>query len=98
MLVQYKYMDDYCSICHFWQRCHVKMGTPRVYIIVKKRCPRSSGGAVAVALVSQANDAGSIPVSALALYFIFPAFFSEKFLSFSAGSIALEKVVQLPDQ
>ena len=43
--------------------------------------------AVAVALVSQANDASSIPASALALYF-FPRFLSEKF-RFSAGSIAL---------
>ena len=42
-------------------------------------CPRS-GGAVAVSLISQVHNAGSIPASALTLYFFFPLLFSKVFL------------------
>ena len=56
-----------------------------------------NGGAVAVSLVSQAYGANSIPARALALY-VFSLLFLQKFSKFSAGSIALEKVVRLPDQ
>ena len=41
---------------------------------------------------------GSNPACAVYFHFFFKLLFSEKFLSISAGSIALAKVVQLPDQ
>ena len=42
------------------------------------------------------DDSGSNPALCFTLFF--PFFFFRNFLSISAGSIALEKVVRLPDQ
>ena len=62
---------------------------------MKKWVPAAA--AVAVCLGSGADGTG-FKSSFFPLYFRFLAPFSEKFLSISAKSIALEKVIQLPDQ
>ena len=53
---------------------------------------------MAVCLGSGGDSTGSNPAVPLCIRFFSSSFFPEKFLSFSAGSIALAKVVRLPDQ